>query len=108
MGVTGISYRSLNLSITIDKMSHIPSNQHKFVRYVTSHLLFTHFVYDNKKFWKQIKSFFSDKSQSFNNITLVENNKIISDPEKCAEIMNNFFIDSVMELDIDRELHKRY
>ena len=63
------------------------------------------FVYDNKKFWKQIKPFFSDKSQSFNNITLVENNKIISDPEKCAEIMNNFFSDSVMELDIDRELH---
>ena len=63
------------------------------------------FVYDNKKFWKQIKPFFSDKSQSYNNITLVENNKIISDPEKCAEIMNNFFNDSVMELDIDRELH---
>ena len=63
------------------------------------------FVYDNKKFWKQINPFFSDKSQSYNNITLVENNEIISDPVKCAEIMNNFFSDSVMELNIDRELH---
>ena len=25
--------------------------------------------------------------------------------QKCVEIMNNFFSDSVMELDIDRELH---
>ena len=30
------------------------------------------FVSDNKKFWKQIKPFFSDKNQSYNKITLVE------------------------------------
>ena len=41
---------------------------------------YVNFVYDNKRFWKQIKPFFSDKSQSCNNITLVENNEIISDP----------------------------
>ena len=55
------------------------------------------------KFWKQIKHFFSDKNQSYNKISFVENNEIISDPVKCADIMNNFFSDSVMEL--DRELH---
>ena len=63
------------------------------------------FVSDNKKFWKQIKSFFSDKKQSYNKITLVEKNEIISDPVKCAEIMNNFFSDSVRELGIDRVMH---
>ena len=63
------------------------------------------FVSDNKKFWKQIKPFFSDKNQSYNKITLVEKNEIISDPVKCAEIMNNFFSDSVRELGIDRIMH---
>ena len=32
-------------------------------------------------------------------------NEIISDSSKCAEIMYNFFIDSVLNLDINRELH---
>ena len=36
---------------------------------------------------------------------LIENNQIISDNKKCAEVMNNFFSDVVKELDIDRGLH---
>ena len=39
------------------------------------------------------------------NITLLDGDKIISSPEKCAEIMNNFFSDAVLELDIDRSLY---
>ena len=38
-------------------------------------------------------------------ITLVEDNEIISDFSKCAEIMNNFFTDSVINLEINRVLH---
>ena len=48
----------------------------------------------------KFKCKFSDKSQSYNKITLFEDNEIISDPIKYAEIMNNFFSDSVIELDL--------
>ena len=36
---------------------------------------------------------------------LKENNEIIADSIKCAEIMNNFFRDAVVNLDIDRRLY---
>ena len=60
-------------------------------------------VTDNKKFWKQVKPFFSDKTPLINNI-LLEDNKIVSDNIACAEILNTFFSDSVNKLDINREL----
>ena len=62
-------------------------------------------ICDNRKFWKQVKPFFSDKSPSNCNITLLENGDIITDPSKCTEIFNNFFIDAVSDLDIDRNLN---
>ena len=36
---------------------------------------------------------------------LIENNEIISDNKKCAEVMNDFFSDAVKHLDIDRDLY---
>ena len=36
---------------------------------------------------------------------LSEDNKIVSNPVNCAEIFNNFFIDAIKNLDIDRTLH---
>ena len=62
-------------------------------------------IADNKTFWKQVKPFFSVKTSMNRNITLLDGDKIISSPEKCAEIMNNFFSDAVLELDIDRSLY---
>ena len=35
-------------------------------------------IIDNKKFWKSVKPFFSDKMVSTDNITLVEDNRIIT------------------------------
>ena len=46
---------------------------------------------DNKKFWTTIKPLFSEKSNSTRNITLIENDTIISSDENVAEIMNIFF-----------------
>ena len=46
-------------------------------------------------FWTQVKN---------SNIILSEGNEIISNPEICAEIFNNFFSDAVDDLDIDRTL----
>ena len=35
---------------------------------------------------------------------LKEDNEFVSDSGKCAEIMNNFFSNAAINLDIDREL----
>ena len=57
---------------------------------------------DNKKFWKRIKPLFSEKQKDLQrDIILVDNDKIISDKQKVAEKLNNFFIESVENLDIE-------
>ena len=62
------------------------------------------FISDNKKFWMQVKPFFSDKTPP-NSKIMLEGEEIISDSSKCAELVNNFFSDAAINLDIDRELH---
>ena len=44
-----------------------------------------------KKFWKTVKTFLSDKVRTFPQITLVENDEIISDESKEANSFINFF-----------------
>ena len=41
----------------------------------------------------------------FTKVSLVEANEIISDSSECAEIMNNFFSDAAINLEVDRDLH---
>ena len=55
----------------------------------------------DKKFVMQVKPFFSDKTPPTSKIILV-GEEIISDSSKCAELMNNFFSDAAINLDIDR------
>ena len=62
-------------------------------------------ICDNKRFWQQVKPFFSDNPPPSSKIILVGDCEILSDSEKCAEIMNNFFSDAALNLDIDRELY---
>ena len=35
-------------------------------------------ILDDQKFWKTIKSFFSDKSNNFENISLIENGNLLA------------------------------
>ena len=49
-------------------------------------------VTDNKKFWKTVKPFISDKSSSKSRITLIEEGKIMSNESEVAETFNNFFV----------------
>ena len=58
-------------------------------------------ITDNKKFWKNVKPCFSEKAPTNKSITLLEK----TEPVKCAEIFNNYFIDAVASLDIDRDLN---
>ena len=47
---------------------------------------------DNKKFWKTIKPFISDKSSSKSRLILIEEGKIMSNESEVAETFNNFFV----------------
>ena len=57
---------------------------------------------DNRKFWKNIKPLFSDKTNSKTNITLVEDGKSVTDNTEVAEILNRYFVEAVENLEIDR------
>ena len=46
-------------------------------------------ISDNKKFWKTIKPFFSNKGLNTNSMMLVEDKGIVRNEEIIANIMNN-------------------
>ena len=48
-------------------------------------------VTDNKMFWKTVAPLFSDKSKTINKITSSENEKLITNDQKSAEVFNNYF-----------------
>ena len=50
---------------------------------------------DNKKFWKTVKPFLSDKSINSDKIHLNENGKLINSKTKTAEVLNEFFSNMV-------------
>ena len=56
---------------------------------------------ENKLFWKTIKPLFSDKHNICRKITLIDDEEIISNDVKVAEIMNDFFSNAVAKLDIE-------
>ena len=62
-------------------------------------------ISDNKKFWKTVNPFFTEKATSTDDITLIENREIISDDRKVAEVFNNFFSNAVKNLNIDYYEH---
>ena len=57
-------------------------------------------VNDNKKLWKIVKPLFSENVNTNENITLIENNNIISPETEIAEKLNVFFSNIVEELNI--------
>ena len=57
-------------------------------------------VTDNKKFWKTVKPFLSDKVTTFPQITLVENDEIIPDESKVANAFSNFIENAIHSLGI--------
>ena len=57
-------------------------------------------VCDNKTLWKTIKLFLSDKIDFKEQITLVENNEIISEDSNVAQTLNSFFSNIATNLKI--------
>ena len=57
---------------------------------------------DNKKFWKIVKPFLSNKNISTEKITLVENEEVVDSDEKASEMFNTFFTNIVPNLNITK------
>ena len=55
---------------------------------------------NNKKFWESVKSCFSDKSSNFENITLIENGKLLTNYFEIPEILRKYFQNPVVNLDL--------
>ena len=49
-------------------------------------------VTENKWFWKTIKSFFTEKNKTTNNIILTENNQTVREDKTIFQIFNTYFI----------------
>ena len=58
------------------------------------------YVVDNKKFWKTVKNFFSNKSSNFENISPIENGNLLTDDFEIAETFNTYFQNLVPNLDL--------
>ena len=59
------------------------------------------YITENKLFWKTIKPSFTDKTLKDEIITLVGNNKVVSDESKLVEIFSKYFGNIVQNLGID-------
>ena len=56
-------------------------------------------ITDNKKFWKTLKPFLSDKAKcGSSKINIVENDEILSTDKEISEAFNNYFSDAVKSL----------
>ena len=57
-------------------------------------------VTDSRKFWKTVKPFFSNKSSKRMKYTLVENDNIVNEEKKVAEIFGDFYSNIISNLDL--------
>ena len=58
-------------------------------------------VNDNRKFWKTINPLFSEKAYRKESISLIENDKLITNDKTLAETFNNFFSNIVKNIKVD-------
>ena len=61
---------------------------------------------DNKKFWKKVKPFFSDKSLETNNIILKGKDELITDSSTLTNLFNNYFINITNTLKLKKSPSK--
>ena len=57
-------------------------------------------ITDNEKFWKIVTPFLLDKLLSTERINLIENDKIINNDNDTANLMNTFFFNIVINLNV--------
>ena len=57
---------------------------------------------NNKKFWKKIKPFFSNKGLNTNKLMIIEKNNLISEESIVANTMNQYFTSITKELNLKK------
>ena len=57
---------------------------------------------ENKQFWKTVKPCLTDKTLKGERITLIENEKVVSDERELVKIFNEYLSNIVPNLDIQR------
>ena len=60
------------------------------------------FVTENKQFWKTVKPCLTDKTLKGERITLIENEKVVSDERELVKIFNEYLSNILPNLDIQR------
>ena len=63
---------------------------------------------DNKKFWKTIKPFFSNKGLNSNKLMLREKDVVAANEKALATLTNNYFVNITADLDLKRDTEKLY
>ena len=63
---------------------------------------------DNKKFWKTIKAFFSNKCLNSNKLMLREKVVVAGDEKALAALMNNYFVNITANVDLKRDNENFY
>ena len=58
---------------------------------------------DNRKFWKTIKPYFSNKGLNSNKLLLKEKGNLVSNEKQLATIMNSFFINITMGFELKED-----
>ena len=64
-------------------------------------------VNDSKKFWNTVKPVFGNNVTTRNNITLIENEKVVTSEIELAKIFNKYFVDIVPKLGIKSVVSNR-
>ena len=58
---------------------------------------------DNRKFWKIMKPYFSNKGLNSNKLLMKERGNLVSDEKEPATIMNNFLINITKDLELKKD-----
>ena len=60
-------------------------------------------VTDNKRAWTAVKPFFTDKSKTYSNIILNENDKALKDCKEITNKFNRYFVDIVKKQNLKKD-----
>ena len=60
---------------------------------------------NNKQFWDTVKPFLTNKSNRTNQISLLENDKVISDTNEVCNILNNYFINIASNIPVPLDIN---
>lgn len=90
---------------TFKRQRNYVSRLYKRVKKQYYNSLDNRLLLDNKKFWKYIKTSFSDKESCGQKITLVSNNNIISSDKEQTEVFMTFFGKAVDNLEIKENIY---